>query len=188
MAQLAWLRVDCSFSMRLTTWRSPCKRNSCGPFISGHYRRIGGREDLAVTTRFVCSTSINLEAGLRSPNFQGELLGCFAHRVRLLPLRERKQDIPQLCDYLLEKFARDFGRPVPHLSSEALDVFQQWKWPGNVRELENWIARIVIFGAEEVVGLEFSRQLVAGQGARNAVPSRGSDTSFGRARRLRRRR
>ena len=99
---------------------------------------------------------------MRSPNFQGELLGCFAHRVRLLPLRERKQDIPQLCDYLLEKFARDFGCPVPHLSSEALEVFLQWKWPGNVRELENWIARIVIFGVEEVVGLEFSRQLMAG--------------------------
>ena len=155
--------------------------------ISGHYRRIGGREDLAVTTRFVCSTSINLEAGLRSPNFQGELLGCFAHRVRLLPLRERKQDIPQLCDYLLEKFARDFGRPVPHLSSEALDVFLQWKWPGNVRELENWIARIVIFGAEEVVGLEFSRQLVAGREPAMRY-HRTAHTSLGRARGLRRRR
>ena len=131
---------------------------------SGHYRRIDGREDLAVNTRFVCATSIGLEAGLRNHTFLEELLGCFAHhRVRLLPLRERKEDIPQLCEYLLEKFARDFERPVPHLSSDALEAFQQWKWPGNVRELENWIARIVIFGAEEVVGLEFNRQLTAGE-------------------------
>lgn len=128
---------------------------------SGHYRRIDGRDDLAVNVRFVCATNIDLETGLRNHTFHEDLLGWFVHhRVRLLPLRERKEDIPQLCEYLLEKFARDFDRPVPRLSSEALDAFRQWKWPGNVRELENWIARIVIFGAEEVVGLEFSRQLV----------------------------
>jgi DNA-binding NtrC family response regulator len=153
---------------------------------SGHYRRIDGREDLVVNTRFVCATCIDLEAASRNHNFLEELLGCFVHhRVRLLPLRERKEDIPQLCEYLLEKFARDFGRAAPHLSSYVLEAFQRWKWPGNIRELENWIARIVIFGAEEVVGLEFSRQLAAWDqfGLRDL---HGSHMRTGRARGLRR--
>jgi DNA-binding NtrC family response regulator len=153
---------------------------------SSHYRRIGGREDLAVNARFVCATSIDPKAGLRNHTFLEELLECFVpHRVRLLPLRERKEDIPQLCEYLLEKFARDFDRPVPHLSSLALEAFQQWKWPGNVRELENWIARIVIFGAEEAIGLEFSRQLAAGEESPRRY-HRASRMNFGRSRRLRR--
>jgi DNA-binding NtrC family response regulator len=153
---------------------------------SGHYRRIGGREDLAINVRFVCATSIDLDAGWRNHRFPEELLECFAHhRVRLLPLRERKEDIPQLCEYLLEKFARDFDRPVPHLSLLTLDAFQQWEWPGNVRELENWIARIVIFGAEEVIGLEFSRQLAAGERPAQRY-HRASHMNFGRSRRLRR--
>jgi DNA-binding NtrC family response regulator len=155
---------------------------------SGHYRRINGTEDLAVDVRFVCATSVGLEAGVRSHMFLEELLECFVyHRVRLLPLRERKEDIPQLCEYLLEKFARDFDRPVPHLSWGALEAFQQWRWPGNVRELENWIARIVIFGAEEVVDLEFSRQLALGH-----LPAlryhRAAHMNLGRGRRLGRRR
>ena len=133
---------------------------------SGKYRRLVGSEDFTTNARFVCSSSIDLEARLKSGTLVEGLLGLFGlHRVRLLPLRERKEDIPQLCEYLLDRFAREFGRPVPHLSSKALEAFQRWKWPGNIRELENWIARIVIFGAEEVVGLEFSRQLVAQEAA-----------------------
>ena len=155
---------------------------------SGHYRRIDGREDLVVKTRFVCAASIDLEAGLRNHALLEELLGCFAHhRVCLLPLRERKEDIPQLCEYLLEKFARDFGRRVPHLSQRAVEAFQRWKWPGNIRELENWIARIVIFGAEEVVGLEFNRQLATGKEPTMGY-HRAAHMTVGRERRLRRHR
>jgi DNA-binding NtrC family response regulator len=128
---------------------------------SGRYRHLDGSRNLAVNARFMCASSTVVETRLGNHSFL-ELVKLFAHHhLRLLPLRERKQDIPQLCEYLLRKFARDFGRPVPRLSSNALEAFQQWRWPGNIRELENWIARIVIFGAEEVIGLQFSRQLVA---------------------------
>jgi DNA-binding NtrC family response regulator len=155
---------------------------------SGHYRSIDGREDMAINARVVCATSFDLKVASRNHTFLEELLECFVHhRVHLLPLRERKEDIPQLCEYLLEKFARDFDRPVPQLSSGALEAFQQWKWPGNVRELENWIARIVIFGAEEVIGLQFSRQLAAGEEPALRY-HRAARVSFGRARRLRRHR
>jgi DNA-binding NtrC family response regulator len=128
-------------------------------FISGRYRRIDSGEDLAVSSRFVCGTSLDLETARQNSTVLAEMLSCFGHyRVRLLPLRERKGDIPQLCEYLLEKFARNFGQPVPRLSSHVLGVFQQREWPGNIRELENWIARIVIFGSEEAMGFEHGRE------------------------------
>ena len=126
---------------------------------TGRYGRQDGSDEVDVNTRFVCASSRDLQAGSGDESFPEELLQSFAHRVHLKPLRERKQDIPQLCEYLVEKFARNFRRPVPRLSPYVLKVFQQWNWPGNIRELENWIARIVIFGTEEAIGLEFRRQL-----------------------------
>ena len=132
---------------------------------SGRYRVRDGSEDRAVDARFVFASSVDVKTGPPNHRFLEELLKPFAHHhLRLLPLRERKEDIPQLCEYLLRKFARDFSRPIPHLSTNALEAFQQWKWPGNIRELENWIARIVIFGAEEAIGLQFGRQLVTWPG------------------------
>lgn len=122
---------------------------------TGQYGRQDGSEQLVVNARFVCASTRDQEAG----SLPRELLKCFAHRVCLPPLRERKQDIPELCEYLAEKFARNFGRPVPRLSSFVMKAFQQWNWPGNIRELENWIARVVIFGTEEAIGLEFRRQI-----------------------------
>jgi len=79
----------------------------------------------------------------------------------LPPLRERREDIPIICNYLLERLAHTYGKPLLKLSESALAILQQWRWPGNMRELENWIARIVVFGTEEVLGLEFTRQLAS---------------------------
>ena len=154
---------------------------------SGNYRHPGGDEDLTANARLVCVSSADLGTGIKSRTCVESLLGLpNLHHVRMLPLRERKEDIPQLCEYLLGRFARDFGRPVPRLSSNVLETFQRWKWPGNIRELENWITRIVIFGAEDVVGLEFSRQLQAFEEA--AARSRHAPyMKMGRVRRLRRR-
>jgi DNA-binding NtrC family response regulator len=145
------------------------------------------RLDEELYPRFVCASSTDLELkALHNPSLT-ELLKCFCHRVRLLPLRERKRDIPQLCDYLAEKFARNFGRPVPHLSQSVLDAFCHWDWPGNIRELENWIARIVIFGTEEAMGLDHARQF-RGRVGGAARRHRATHLNVSRARRARRRR
>jgi DNA-binding NtrC family response regulator len=145
-----------------------------------------GPEQRPASARLVCATSVDLEAQSARQGFVRDLLGCFSsHRIALLPLRERKEDIPQLCDYLLAKLAREFGRPVPRLSPYALHALQQWKWPGNIRELENWIARIVIFGTEEAIGLDFNRQLTA-WGQELPRLHRAMHGKMVRARRLRR--
>lgn len=121
-----------------------------------------GKPGLTKGIRLVCASTVDIDPAARSlRGLAVELAMNFAHRLYLLPLRDRKQDIPKLCGYLIERFARSFTRPVPMLSPFVLDAFQEWDWPGNIRELENWIARIVIFGTEDAIGLEFMRQMRA---------------------------
>jgi transcriptional regulator with PAS, ATPase and Fis domain len=127
-----------------------------GTLQTGRYNHpdLGQME---VNARIVCACSMDLDSKRAECEEISQLLRSFAHRVRLLPLRERKADIPWLCEYLVEKFARNFGRPAPQLSQSVLDAFSRWDWPGNIRELENWIARIVLFGMEEAMGAEYGR-------------------------------
>ena len=144
--------------------------------------RCGSGDRKPISARIVCATSIDVQTAISQAKAPESLLSHFEHRVRLLPMRERKQDMPQLCQYLLDKFARSFGRPVPRLSPYVLESFKQWDWPGNIRELENWIARIVIFGTEEAVDLEFRRQMRARDAIRHRAV-RGNESHVRRARR-----
>ena len=123
-------------------------------------RAGSSRKEDGVNARIVCASSVDLKKVSREEGPAQVLSAQFGYRVRLLPLRERKQDIPQLCEYLVERFAREFGRSAPKLKPQVLESFQRWNWPGNIRELENWIARIVIFGSEEAMGDEFKRRTV----------------------------
>ena len=145
-----------------------------------------GRGERRRFPRFVCASSVDLDLEAIQKPTLAQLLGSFGHRVRLLPLRERKRDLPELCEYLADKIARDYGRPVPRLSQSVLDAFSRRNWPGNIRELENWIARIVIFGTEEAMGPEYGRQV----GGRIDVPGRrhrATRIKFSHLRRSRRR-
>jgi len=129
---------------------------------NGRFSKVGSSDSLQARMRVIYATRDDLDAGTARNAFRQELFsGLGLIRIRLLPLRERRQDIPLLCEYLLEKLSRSFKKPAPSLSGPAFQTLQQWKWPGNMRELENWIARIIIFGAEEALGMEFSRQLDA---------------------------
>jgi transcriptional regulator with PAS, ATPase and Fis domain len=125
----------------------------------GRYTRVGGREEWSANVRVICATNSDLAAAVERRTFRQDL----HHRLEiielhLIPLRERTEDIPQICEYLLEKLARQFGKEAPKLTPAAFHLLKQWKWPGNLRELENWITRIIIFGIEEVLGMELRRQ------------------------------
>jgi DNA-binding NtrC family response regulator len=151
---------------------------------TGRYGSKNGGGELAIKARIVCASDFDLQtAGQKGTTMPVDLLGCFGHRVRLLPLRERKEDIPQLCRYLGEKIAHDFGRPVPRFSAAVLGVLQRWDWPGNIRELENWTARIVIFGPEEVIGPE--SDYLPGRQEAGPRRHRGTYGVGGRSRRMR---
>jgi DNA-binding NtrC family response regulator len=135
--------------------------------------------------RIVCASSTDMKGAVGDKRVCESLSSHFRYRVRLVPLRERKQDIPRLCEYLAEKFARSLGRPTPRLNAFVLESLQQWSWPGNIRELENWIARIVVFGTEEAISLDFRRQ-VGGQAVRGVARPHGVRLSVGPSRRSRR--
>ena len=131
-----------------------------------------GEDSPLAAARVFCASTLSLERAIaqgRAEKRSPWISGC---RVKMLPLRERKEDIPSLCEHLLENFARSFGKPAPRLSPDLLKRFQSWDWPGNIRELENWIARIVIFGTEDAIGPEVTRK-------------QGLGRDFGRHRRVR---
>lgn len=131
-----------------------------GLLRDGTYTRIGSCEKRSGRVRVICSANDHLQEAVDSGAFRKELLYRIdAVSLRLSPLRDRKQDIPQLCEYFLQKLSRQFRRSSPHLSPVTLELLKQWDWPGNLRELENWIARTVILGDDEALVVELKRQL-----------------------------
>jgi two-component system response regulator AtoC len=101
--------------------------------------------------RLVCGSARDLEAEVKAGRFREDTY----YRVsgvclRLPPLRQRREDIPLLVKFFLEKYARDFRRPVPQLSQATQHLFQEYAWPGNIRELEDAAKAIVALGDESV--------------------------------------
>jgi len=106
----------------------------------------------AIAPRLISSTTRDLVNETRQGRFPSELYRrlsgiCF----HLLPLRERREDLPGLVQFLLAKHAARFQRPRPSLRTESLDALFQYAWPGNIRELENVILRILLLEDEELV-------------------------------------
>ncbi len=140
----------------------------------GHYTRIGGFEELQSHARIVSATNVEIEAAVGTQSFRKDLF----YRIdvislRLAPLRERKKDIPHLCEYFMQKLAAKFGRSARQLTPDALRLLKQWSWPGNMRELENWIARVVILGGEEVPSEELASQMALARGSNFMRPRIG---------------
>ncbi len=74
--------------------------------------------------------------------------------IQIPPLRDRKEDIPVLIDYLLKKINRDLHKKVAGISSEMMDIFFRYGWPGNIRELENLLVRASVVSKSHILGLE----------------------------------
>jgi two-component system, NtrC family, response regulator AtoC len=116
----------------------------------GHFMRIGDHEEKLMDARVVCATNRQLQREIQTGAFRSDLF----YRINVIaltlpPLRERRDDIPYLAEYLREQFNRRFQREAPPLSNETLHLLQQRDWPGNIRELENCLARYVVLGSEE---------------------------------------
>lgn len=101
--------------------------------------------------RIISTSSRNLEEEVRAKRFRSELYYRLnAVCLRLLPLRERKSDIPGLVEHFLAKHANELGKPSPTPSARLLDSFRDYSWPGNVRELENAVQKIVALNDESL--------------------------------------
>lgn len=127
----------------------------------GTFTRLEGHKEHCGSIRLICATIRNMHHAVRRGEFRGDLLYRIDNEsLRLLPLRERKCDIPILCEYLLHSLAQKFGRSVPRLNSATIKLLQKWEWPGNLHELENWVARAIILGSGEMIREELRRKIV----------------------------
>ncbi|WP_312523613.1 sigma 54-interacting transcriptional regulator [Anaerospora sp.] len=110
----------------------------------GSIRRVGGNKDIRVDVRIIAATHRNLEEMIRSGEFRDDLY----YRLNviplvILPLRERKEDIPLLAQHLIRKICNKIQKPEVHLTKESVELLVTQKWPGNVRQLENTLERLI---------------------------------------------
>lgn len=108
--------------------------------------RVGGKELIKVDVRIIAATNRNLEKAVADGSFREDLY----YRLSVVtltmpPLRERKTDIPMLCQYLLARLAADLGVDNPGITENALDKLCKYAWPGNIRELMNVLKKNLIF-------------------------------------------
>ena len=109
------------------------------------YHRVGGQRPVKVDVRVLSATSRNLQDEIAAGRFREDLFYRLnVVPVRLPPLRERREDIPELVDHFLARFAAERRMPAPAISDEALAALQAHDWPGNVRQLKNIIERTII--------------------------------------------
>ena len=109
------------------------------------FERLGGSERITVDVRLIVATNKDLEKAIREGTFRQDLY----YRLKVVslhlpPLRERKEDIPELVRYFLQRFWVDINRDVRDISPRALEKLMRYHWPGNVRELENSVKRAMV--------------------------------------------
>ncbi len=112
--------------------------------------RVGLAEGNGLEFRIVCTTSQNLEREVSAGNFLRELYYLIrVVTVDLPPLRRRREDLPILVNYLLDRYNRRFQKSVPLPPQRILRMMSEYDWPGNIRELENLMMRYVVQGTPE---------------------------------------
>ena len=116
------------------------------------FERVGGEETLEVSVRVIAATNKNLMEEMKKGTFREDLY----YRLNVIPifippLRERKDDIPLLASYFLQKFNRERGKEVTGFSPEVMEIFLRHSWQGNVRELENVIDHAIIIAKQDKI-------------------------------------
>lgn len=108
-------------------------------------RRLGGKETIKVDVRIITATNKDLEKELAMKNFRDDLY----YRLKVVtidlpPLRERTEDIPELVNFFINKYNREFGKRIKSTEPAALKILSEYHWPGNIRQLETVIERAVL--------------------------------------------
>ncbi len=141
--------------------------------VEQRFRRVGGAGDVQVDVRVVSSTSRDLRAEIAAGRFREDLF----HRLNVVPLRvpglaERREDIPELVEYFIERVSEATGLPKRKLGEDAIATFQVHPWPGNVRQLINNVERLLILASgdpNEPISAEMLPAEVASAGSAGAL-------------------
>ena len=149
----------------------------------GEVQRVGGRESIKTNVRIIAASNRDLKLELREKKFREDLyFRLNVIHIHVLPLRERREDIPVLVDFFLKHLCEERKRPPLRIQPSALDVFASYAWPGNVRELRNLVENLVVMTSGSVIAREDVEELLAaaspespalGQRSDNAIDAQG---------------
>ncbi len=109
------------------------------------FERLGGTKTINIDVRVIAASNFDLKKAIEKKDFREDLyyrLSVFP--IHIPPLRERREDIPELADFFIRKYCLEMKKDKKSLSKEALSLMDKYHWPGNVRELENTIERAII--------------------------------------------
>jgi len=128
----------------------------------GEIQRVGGNKTIPVDVRVIAATNKDLNSMIKSGDFREDLYYRLSVvRLRLPPLRERRDDIPDLVEFILQKLAASEKVKPTKISTEAMSELKKYNWPGNVRELENIIYRsAVVSKGDTILVKDFPREFL----------------------------
>jgi formate hydrogenlyase transcriptional activator len=121
------------------------------------FQRVGGNESLQADVRIVAATNRHLQTAIAEAKFREDLF----YRLNVFPievpaLRDRKDDVPLLVEYFVERYANKAGKKITSISKKSMEFLQSYSWPGNIRELQNVIERSVIISDSENLSVDES--------------------------------
>jgi PAS domain S-box-containing protein len=140
------------------------------------FERVGGNQSIPADVRVIAATHRDLPAAVISGSFRSDLfyrINVFP--IELPPLRERKEDIPMLVRYFIDRYARKAGKRIRSVSNKTLELLQSYPWPGNIRELQNVIERSIIVCDTENFSVDeswLSREPLCARSLNQALPEK----------------
>jgi formate hydrogenlyase transcriptional activator len=119
------------------------------------FERVGGTRPIRADVRVIAATNRDLQAAISAGSFRSDLF----YRLHVFPieipsLQERREDIPLLVEYFIDRYARKAGKNIKRVSKKTLELLQSYPWPGNIRELQNVIERSVILCETEIFSID----------------------------------
>lgn len=121
----------------------------------GLIKPVGSNKAISIEVRFLSATSRNLQKEIEEGNFREELYYRLAViPITLPPLRERREDIPLLMDFFINKFCKRYKKNIAHVNSEVIESFMKASWKGNIRELANILERAVLLSENSMITLD----------------------------------
>ena len=118
-------------------------------------QRVGSSKNIPVDVRIIAATHRNLESMVSEGTFREDLFYRLnVISVNIPPLRDRREDIPDLVSYFLQKFATEYGLATPNFSKKAIDYLTQLEWPGNIRQLQNVISKAILNSKNTTLDVE----------------------------------
>src|SRR6266436_1579293 len=119
------------------------------------FERVGGSRRIRADVRVIAATNRDLQAAISAGSFRSDLF----YRLHVFPidmpsLRERREDIPLLVEYFIDRYARKAGKNIKRVNKKTLELLQSYPWPGNIRELQNVIERSVIVCEAEIFSID----------------------------------